>query len=201
MTKYHVNAKGVPAICSARNGRCPYGGDTGSENHFESKEEAQKFADKMNESQFGVIPEVKDNIDDTMKKIQSFVNDKMMGFGDETYSVESTDGVHFLVAKVGFNEEVAHTFEKPEDAYLTMNQLNEKNQANKINKIIKKIHEMTEPNESIKELSHYQLGDKFLVDAKFQDENHKPSGSYIFENFDDERSAIEFKDKVKKALQ
>lgn len=38
MTKYHVNGKGISAICRAKEGRCPFG------SHFDSKAEAELYA-------------------------------------------------------------------------------------------------------------------------------------------------------------
>lgn len=56
MSKFHINRKGVPAPCRSQSGKCPLGGTTGAENHFESEQEAQKAADKINESQHGLLP-------------------------------------------------------------------------------------------------------------------------------------------------
>lgn len=52
MTTYHINGKGVPSICRAVKGRCPFGN---SDSHYDSKEEAQKAADKQMEQEFGII--------------------------------------------------------------------------------------------------------------------------------------------------
>lgn len=49
--RYHINSTGDPRLCSARTRACPYGGESGSENHFESVEEARKHVeDEMSES-------------------------------------------------------------------------------------------------------------------------------------------------------
>lgn len=55
MTKFHINKHGVPAPCKAQKGNCPYGGDTGEENHFNTYEEAESYANEMNEKEYGVI--------------------------------------------------------------------------------------------------------------------------------------------------
>ena len=55
-SKYHINGKGVPAICKATKGNCPFGG---AESHYHSKEEAQSAADSKNEEEFGLINSVK----------------------------------------------------------------------------------------------------------------------------------------------
>ena len=55
MSKFHINKHGVPALCKAKEGNCPLGGDTGGKNHFDTQEEAQAAADKMNEGEFGIF--------------------------------------------------------------------------------------------------------------------------------------------------
>lgn len=51
--KYHLNVNGDPAICKADKKKCPRGGITGKENHFNSLEEAQRFSEKENENNHG----------------------------------------------------------------------------------------------------------------------------------------------------
>lgn len=50
--KYHINKKGVPAVCHAKVGKCPLGGASGLENHFNTIEAAQNYADELNQSNF-----------------------------------------------------------------------------------------------------------------------------------------------------
>lgn len=57
MSKYHINSKGVPGLCRATKGNCPYGGD---ESHYDSKEDAQKHADLQNEKEYGLIGQNKE---------------------------------------------------------------------------------------------------------------------------------------------
>lgn len=47
--KYHVNSKGVPAVCKATKGKCPFGG---ADSHYDSIEVAQKAADEKNKKEF-----------------------------------------------------------------------------------------------------------------------------------------------------
>lgn len=47
MAKYHIKKDGMPGICRAQNGKCPYGSES---EHFPTKEEAQNYADKKNEA-------------------------------------------------------------------------------------------------------------------------------------------------------
>lgn len=58
MSKFHINKNGVPAPCRATKRKCPLGGESGTESHFDSKEEAQEEADKRNQSEFGLISSV-----------------------------------------------------------------------------------------------------------------------------------------------
>ena len=53
MSKFHVNKEGVPASCRAKKDKCPLGGE---ETHFDNIEDAQKYADKELEKEFGLIP-------------------------------------------------------------------------------------------------------------------------------------------------
>jgi len=47
MSKYHISKRGEPELCSAQI-RCRLGGDSGTEDHFETKEEAREaYEDKM----------------------------------------------------------------------------------------------------------------------------------------------------------
>lgn len=58
MTKFHINAKGVPAPCKAIKGNCPFGGITGQDNHYDTIEEAQAFIDKQSEQKHGILPKI-----------------------------------------------------------------------------------------------------------------------------------------------
>ena len=62
MTMYHINKNGVPSVCKAKPGNCPYGGEGGSENHFDNIEEAQKFIDNKHEKEFNLLPVDKLNL-------------------------------------------------------------------------------------------------------------------------------------------
>lgn len=53
MTKYHINSKGIPAICTADLGKCPFGDHTA---HFPSLEMAQKYADAQHKVKYNILP-------------------------------------------------------------------------------------------------------------------------------------------------
>lgn len=50
--KFHIDKNGKPAPCHATKRPCPLGGE---EVHFDSMEDAQAYADKMNEQEFGLL--------------------------------------------------------------------------------------------------------------------------------------------------
>lgn len=52
MGKFHINKHGIPAPCKASKGVCPLGGES---SHFDSKESAQAYADKLNADEFGTL--------------------------------------------------------------------------------------------------------------------------------------------------
>ena len=56
MTKYHINKHGVPAICNAQKGKCPLGGMSVDENHYNLLEEAQEAAYQINKEKFNLLP-------------------------------------------------------------------------------------------------------------------------------------------------
>lgn len=50
---YHISpVTGVPSICHAKPGNCPYGGTNGMEHHYTTYEEAQAYADKVLEKKY-----------------------------------------------------------------------------------------------------------------------------------------------------
>lgn len=53
MSKFHINKHGVPAPCKATKGNCPLGG---SEQHFDTQQEAQEYIDKQGEQNHGLLP-------------------------------------------------------------------------------------------------------------------------------------------------
>lgn len=56
MSRYHVNPNtGEASPCRARVRPCPHGGDSGTENHYESMEEAQKAGETMLSEQHGAV--------------------------------------------------------------------------------------------------------------------------------------------------
>lgn len=74
MTMFHINSKGVPAICKAKKGNCPFGGQSGTDNHFSTLEEAQEKADATHEEEFGLLS-INTN-GETSYSIDDFIEDE-----------------------------------------------------------------------------------------------------------------------------
>lgn len=57
MKKYHINPNtGIPSICRAKNGQCPYGGNYGNENHYDTYSEALMNSQKELENNYKLLP-------------------------------------------------------------------------------------------------------------------------------------------------
>lgn len=55
--KYHVSTlTGLPGVCRAKEGNCPYGGKSGRENHYDTFSEAQRAAQEMSKNKHGILP-------------------------------------------------------------------------------------------------------------------------------------------------
>ena len=70
--KYHVKKDGTPGVCHALF-RCPLGDES---QHFSTLEEAQEYADKMNEEL-----SVKNNSDEILSN--EYKNDFIKSFGEK----------------------------------------------------------------------------------------------------------------------
>lgn len=71
---FHINSQGVPAVCKAEKGKCPFGGESGKDNHFDSFEDAQQEADSANEGEFGLLSIVTNG--ETSYSIDDFLEDE-----------------------------------------------------------------------------------------------------------------------------
>lgn len=52
--KFHINKHGVPAVCKAK-GVCPM---SGVSPHFDNIDDAEKYVEKINRKEFGILPGV-----------------------------------------------------------------------------------------------------------------------------------------------
>lgn len=57
MTKWHINKKGLPSICKAEKGNCPFGRES---EHYTTKEEAMKASQEILSKEFGLLSEKKE---------------------------------------------------------------------------------------------------------------------------------------------
>ena len=85
MAKYHIKKDGTPGICRARVKPCPLGGD---EEHFYSREEAEKFADDMNEFVVKNIKKYDENVteDDLQEAYKVITGKKNIKLYHATYN-------------------------------------------------------------------------------------------------------------------
>lgn len=75
---YHISPNtGIPSICRATSGKCPFGGDSGGENHFNSFSEAQEAAQKRLEEMYDVLPKT------STEEIKEIVEEKRVLKADE----------------------------------------------------------------------------------------------------------------------
>lgn len=111
MSKFHINKHGIPAPCKATKGNCPYGGSTGSENHYDSMEEAQKVVNKLNEKKYGILPG-----EDINKKIIKTEDGATLKKGDIVFRF--VDNNHeFLYADAEEADEAANMSSDDSDFY------------------------------------------------------------------------------------
>ena len=73
--KFHINSKGVASACMAKKGKCPFGGSSGEENHYDSYEEAQAEADKKLESEYGILYQKEKG--KTVDDLDGYVNEEV----------------------------------------------------------------------------------------------------------------------------
>lgn len=66
MSKFHINAKGVPAPCKAQKGNCPFGGEN---SHYDTEEQAQQVADNQGIEKYGLLQDVGGKLDNLSKEI------------------------------------------------------------------------------------------------------------------------------------
>lgn len=59
--KFHINGKGVPAKCYAKNDNCPFGG---TNSHYDNEEDAQIAIDNKNQKEFGIAPGINEIVID-----------------------------------------------------------------------------------------------------------------------------------------
>ena len=115
MTRFHISAKtNAPARCSAKEGNCPLGG--GDAPHFDTKEAAQAYTEKVNAQKFGTVPSkkkmyasptarklmrtIKSNgsIDDTVEALRNYTEANPVETDEAFEDHFGTDAAHSLFA-------------------------------------------------------------------------------------------------------
>lgn len=71
MSRYHINPKtGMPSVCHAQRGNCPYGGASGSEGHYESYSMAFEESQRRMSNEHKLLP-ANELADIELKKYES----------------------------------------------------------------------------------------------------------------------------------
>lgn len=112
MSKFHINKNGVPAPCRAKPGNCPYGGD---ERHFDTVEEAQRFADKENAEKYGILRSSEGRSPETVEGFNAGLEERLFskhvsdrifaarrGYGAEILAKDENKNVRLTLAEKGF---------------------------------------------------------------------------------------------------
>lgn len=58
MARYHINNADEVGVCKAGKESCPFGGESGEENHYSSQEEARQEAEKRLEEKHGLVNKI-----------------------------------------------------------------------------------------------------------------------------------------------
>ena len=112
MAKFHINKHGIPAPCKATKGNCPYGGD---EQHFDTIEKAQEYADKENAEKYGILSysggRSAENVEGFNAGLEErlfskHVSDRIFaarrGYGAEILAKDENKNVRLTLAEKGF---------------------------------------------------------------------------------------------------
>ena len=112
MAKFHINKHGVPAPCRAQKGNCPYGGD---EQHFDTIEKAQEYADKENAEKYGIIKHLGGRSAENVEGFNAGLEERLFskhvsdrifaarrGYGAEILAKDENKNVRLTLAEKGF---------------------------------------------------------------------------------------------------
>lgn len=83
MSKWHINKRGIPALCKAEKGKCPLG------EHFETENEAGNAIGKQMENEFGLLPPSRMSVErkrDIAELIKRISGTNATGFDYECYA-------------------------------------------------------------------------------------------------------------------
>lgn len=116
MSKFHINAKGVPAPCKATKGNCPFGGE---DSHYNSQEEAQTAIDQINKEAHGIMPGMKtrpkEEIEKEGRQLVSLIDKRK----NKVKEPEFVGSQHFDTT-----EDIDNLYEVGQGGYITMQEHN-----------------------------------------------------------------------------
>jgi len=93
--KYHINELEEVKPCRAIKGKCPFGGETGQDNHFSSKKEAEKVRDDKMAEIYGHLTRFQ-----IIKGTLVIVTKTMLGFKDSNVPYFRKDKVEEYKRKI-----------------------------------------------------------------------------------------------------
>ena len=101
-----------PAPCKAQKGNCPYGGD---EQHFDTIEKAQEYADKENAEKYGILSHSGDRSAENVEGFNAGLEERLFskhvsdrifaarrGYGAEILAKDENKNVRLTLAEKGF---------------------------------------------------------------------------------------------------
>lgn len=98
MTKFHINKKGVPAVCRAKKGNCPFGGEN---EHYNTKEEAEIAAQEKNSKENSLLPGIEEsNQSEVYKNLESVVSQGNFKYVESQMTYHKAEDVYGAYKKV-----------------------------------------------------------------------------------------------------
>lgn len=101
--KFHINKNNEPALCRVKKLPCPFGGN---DKHFDTYEEAENEAKKINSRMFGLLPEVDKTPkinkkgDLTYNETQNYLDERMSKrLVGETIEIEIGETINYKLPK------------------------------------------------------------------------------------------------------
>lgn len=106
MAKFHINAKGVPAPCHAII-RCPFGGESGKDNHYNNIEDAAAAADKLNSEGQSMLPDVNNSSEENGLSLEELSNQRLLYNGKPDDQFISDNVFDKLTSEYGIDTDQA----------------------------------------------------------------------------------------------
>lgn len=117
MIRYHINNTGNITKCRATKEKCPFGGDTGTEEHFDTREDARAhYESKMKESSLTVLQKKTPNANNKKttkeeldKQARELINHKVNNLRTELLKLDKKEYSHEVITDIN---SILKSFEK-----------------------------------------------------------------------------------------